>query len=114
MAITVGVGQFDLTWRRRPLVTPPQGVAKNVMREWAIDFFARNTIEHQKKFEGVTTGQMAAGITKMYADYRNQQIPIHALFDVVAESIKGASEREIETRLIEIRKEVAERGPAPK
>ena len=43
----------------------------------------------------------------MYMDYRNQQIPIVSIVDVVIESIKGSSKEEIENRLIEMRKDLA-------
>lgn len=84
---------------------PPKGVESKLMESWATDFSAKDYLS--KKATNVTAAQVVSGITKMYADYRNQQIPIVSLVDVVTESIKGASNNEIEKRLLELRQEVA-------
>jgi len=84
---------------------PPKGVESRLMGGWATDFAAKDYLN--MKANNVTVAQAVSGITKMYADYRNQQIPIVSLVDVVTESIKGASNDEIEKRLLELRKEVA-------
>ena len=84
---------------------PPKGVESKLMESWATVFSAKDYLN--KKASNVTAAQVVSGITKLYADYRNQQIPIVPLVDVVTESIKGASNDEIEKRLLELRKEVA-------
>lgn len=88
---------------------PPSGVPKKVMEQWAIGFTAKNLVDTDAKFNRITVAQIVAGINKIYADYRNQQIPVVSLMEVVAASIKGASNQEIEKRLLELRQEVAER-----
>ena len=84
---------------------PPKGVTSKVMENWAIKFGGKDVLK--KKAPGITATQIISGITKIYADYRNQQIPIVSLVDVVIESIKGASKEEVENRLMEMRKEIA-------
>lgn len=84
---------------------PPKGVTSAVMESWATEFAAKNLLN--KRASNVTAAQVISGITKMYTDYRNQQIPIVSIVDVVTESIKGASKEEVENRLTEMRKDVA-------
>lgn len=84
---------------------PPNGVESKLMESWATNFSAKDYL--RKKTTNVTAAQVVSGITKMYADYRNQQIPIVSLIDVVKESIKGASIEEIEKNLLELRQQVA-------
>ena len=83
---------------------PPKGVESKLMESWATDFSAKDYLNN--KATNVTAAQVVSGITKMYADYRNQQISIVSLVDVVAESIKGVSNEETEKRLLDMRKEV--------
>ena len=83
---------------------PPKGVESKLMESWATNFSARDYLKN--KVTNVTAAQVVSGITKMYADYRNQQIPIASLVDVVTENIKGASNDDIEKRLLELRQEV--------
>lgn len=85
---------------------PPKGVSHDVMEKWAIDFGGKN-FNNKKTPSSMTPNQVASGITQMYMDYRNQQIPIVSIVDVVIQSIKGSSKEEIENRLIEMRKDVA-------
>ncbi len=87
---------------------PPKGVESNLMKNWATEFSAKDYLN--KKASNITAAQVVSGISKLYADYRNQQIPVVSLIDVVTESIKGASNNEIEKHLLEMRKEVAKNG----
>ncbi len=103
----INYGRWDvrLTLVKEAENHPPKGVESKLMKSWATDFSAKDYLNH--KATNVTAAQVVSGITKMYADYRNQQIPIVSLVDVVAESIKGASNEETEKRLLDMRKEVA-------
>lgn len=84
---------------------PPKGVESKLMESWATDFSAKDYLN--KNVNNVTAAQVVSGITKMYTDYRNQQISVVSLIDIVTESIRGTSDNEIEKRLQELRKEVA-------
>ena len=103
----IGYGHWDtrLALMQEAKAFPPKGVESKLMESWAATFSAKDYLKN--KATNVTAAQVVTGITKMYADYRNQQIPIVALVDVVTESIKGASNDEIEKRLLEMRQEVA-------
>jgi hypothetical protein len=82
---------------------PPKGVSHDVMEKWAIDFSGKS-LNNEITPPSMTPNQVVSGITQMYMDYRNQQIPIVSIVDVVIQSIKGSSKEEIENRLIEMRK----------
>lgn len=83
---------------------PPKAVTNEVMEKWSTEFAAKSL--NKKRADNVTAAQVVSGITQMYMDYRNQQIPVVSIVDVVIQSIKGSSKEEIESRLIEMRKEV--------
>ncbi len=81
---------------------PPVGATSKTMEKWVINFAADNRLK--KRGDNITVAQIISGITTMYDDYRNQQIPIVCLIDVVIKSIKGASKEEIENLLGEMRR----------
>jgi len=82
---------------------PLSGINPAALEDWVTTFAAKNYLK--SKGSRITAAQVVSGITKLYADYRNQQIPIVSLVDVVTESIEGSSNQDIEKRLIEMRKE---------
>lgn len=100
-------GHWDtrLALMQEAKASPPKGVESKLMESWATDFSAKDYLKNIAT--NVTAAQVVTGITKLYSDYRNQQISIVSLVDVVTESIKGASNDEIEKRLLELRQEVA-------
>lgn len=83
---------------------PPKGVTNNVMEKWATEFAGKSL--NKKRASKITANQVVSGITQMYMDYRNQKIPIVSIVDVVIQSIKGSSKKEVEDQLIKMRKEV--------
>ena len=87
---------------------PPIGATSKIMEKWVINFAAENRLK--KRGNNITAAQIISGITTMYDDYRNQQIPIACLIDVVMKSIKGASKEEIENLLGEIRRNLTDRS----
>ena len=102
----INYGHWDtrLTLMQEAKDRPPKGVDNTLIENWARTVAAKDYLN--EKATDVTAAQVVSGITKMYVDYRNQQIPIVSLTDVVTESIKGASNDNTEKRLLELRQEV--------
>ena len=55
--------------------------------------------EHQRLYNGVTAGQIADGISCIYADYRNLQINVINVDEIVLDGIRGSSDEFIRKRL---------------
>jgi hypothetical protein len=55
--------------------------------------------EHQRLYNGVTAGQIADGISRVYADYRNLQINVINIEEIVLDGIRGSSDEFIRKRL---------------
>jgi hypothetical protein len=75
-------------------------VAKEIERYTKVDF--------NRDFVNLTTGQLVAGLDKIYSDYRNMRIEVSDAVLVVLRSIEGMPDDEIEKLLQNKRKAAAE------
>ena len=57
----------------------------------------------KRRLPGITYGQMVDGIDRLYKDYRNKQIPIPFLLELVKMEVEGRSEAQIDSVARELR-----------
>ena len=63
----------------------------------------KNLLKAYGDFDGVTAGQLVAGVDAMFVDYRNRSISVKEMLEVVIWSIKGIKQEQIDGRLTYLR-----------
>ena len=73
------------------------------MSEYARNLGALIT-KDERRYDGVTVGQIADGLSRLFSDYRNRQIGVIDVEEVVKDSIRGSTDDQIQRRLELLRK----------